>query len=105
MQFKITSLRMKLLYLGEPRNIYLDHPHPLIPFTAAPVILPEHGQESIAHGEFGFGNISSHEIGIFCRERFAEQTLFREEKTRTTIKEQPRGVGERNALGLALVIA
>jgi hypothetical protein len=76
-----------------------------MPFDAGPVVLAEGGEDGVAHGELGLGEVASDEVGVVRGEVGEGETGGGEEEAGAAVHEEAGGLGERDAGSVAMGIA
>src|SRR5689334_389349 len=102
MELERYSGKMVPLHFGQPGQVLrcLKVLQPTVPFTTAPVVLPERGQDRVAERQLRLGQISSDKISVFRRELQALQTFARKQQSGAAVHQQPGGLGKRNSRGI-----
>jgi len=107
MQFELHARGVVAEKGGSPRQ-QLPKNRPLQPFLslqAAPVILAAGGQDGVAQGELSFREIPFDKIGRLDGEGSSRQFFLREEQAGKAVHQQTGGLGERDILGLEMMLA
>lgn len=107
MKFEIDALAVERGERGEifERAFSFEFAKPFLAFAATGMVLAVHGEENVAEREFGFGEVTSEEIGVVAGEVGAGELLLGVEEAGAAIHEEARGFVERDAMRRAMMVA
>ena len=95
MKFEIHAGGMVFQHFAEPGQILPGQQalEAFMPLATTPMILPEHGQDDIADGEFRLRHVARDEISLLRRKRAALQAFLGKEQTGAAVHEEAGGLG------------